>query len=175
MNRQEKEVLVQELKDNFNTMQASFIVKYSGLSVSDIQELRRTLKASGARLQVTKARLMKLAAQKMPSAQELIPYFKDQIGLVFASQEAAPVAKVLDQFAKKNQNLSIIAGSFESRFMDSDMVSFMASLPSREVLLSQLLGLLNLPLVRLVSDLNSLLTKLVVDLQQIADKKKKEG
>ncbi len=84
MNRQEKTELVTALKDQFSKSSGSVVVGYKGLTVNQLQKLRKGIRQNKGSFKVTKARLMKLAAQDIDNAQLLIPYFKDQIGLVFA-------------------------------------------------------------------------------------------
>ena len=175
MNRQEKETLVASLKQDFTDSQASFVVLCRGLSVPNVQGLRKDLRGKGSTLRVAKARLMKLAADGIDEVDGLAPYFKDQIGLVFASDETPAIAKVLCDFAKKNKSFSVVACSFESQVLDSDAVVRMASLPSREVLLAQVVGLLNMPITKLALDLKMIIKKLLVAIKEIENKKSEEG
>jgi large subunit ribosomal protein L10 len=149
MNRKEKSTVVSTLKDNFLHNQDSIIVGYKGLTVKQLQTLRRGIRKNGGSFKVTKARLMKLAAQDLPNAQPLLPYFKDQIGIIFADKQPAPVLKFLHDFAKENESLKVIAGSLESKLVDTSMLARLATLPSREVLLAQVCGTLKAPIAKL--------------------------
>lgn len=149
MNRQQKELVVQLLKENFTQSPASFVVGYKGLTVNEMQSLRKKLRAQGGNLKVTKARLMKIAASDIAGSDALKPYFKEQIGVVFATQEAPAVAKVLYDFAKDHSALQIIVGQFESQVLDAQTIGRIATLPSREQLLAQLCGTLMAPITRL--------------------------
>lgn len=148
MNRQEKSSVISLLKDQFSQSQGSIVVGYKGLSVSQLQSLRRGIRKNGGSFKVTKARLMRLAAQDVPSAQPLIPYFKEQIGVVFADGESE-VLKFLHTFAKDNEALKVVAGSLESKLVDKAMLFRLASLPSRDVMLSQVCGTLKAPISKL--------------------------
>ncbi len=156
MNRQEKELIIKDLKDSFSASPASFLVGYKGLTVAEVQTLRRKLREQGGVFKVTKARLMKRAAEGVAGAQELSPYFKEQIAVVFARKEITPIAKTLVDFAKENKGLSVVVGSAEHEFLDSSAIKFMASLPSREVLLAQLCGVLMAPVASLARVVNSI-------------------
>ena len=175
MNRQEKEVLVESLKKDFSDSQASFVVVYKGLSVPKMQVLRKDLRSKGSKLFVTKARLMKLAVDGVPGAQDLQPYFKDQIGLVFASDQPTSVAKDLCDFAGNNKSFSVLACSFESKVFDGEAVSYMASLPSREILLGQVASVLQMPISKFTILLNMLILRLLFVLKKIEEKKAKEA
>lgn len=160
MNRQEKSQLVTELKDQFSQSTGSILVGYKGLSVNQLQKLRKGVRQNGGQFKVTKARLMKLAAQDLQNAQPLIPYFKEQIGLVFMNSQDPAIIKFLHTFSKENEALKLVAGSMESKLVDASTLKQLALLPSREVLLSQLCGVLKAPI-----------SKLAFVLQQVSNKK----
>ena len=160
MNRQEKSQLVTALKDQFSQNSGSVLVSYKGLTVNQLQKLRRGVRQNGGNFKVTKARLMKLAAQDMENAQPLIPYFKDQVGLVFMEKQDPALIKFLYTFSKANEGLKLVAGSLESKLVDASTLVHLALLPSREVLLAQVCGIMKAPI-----------TKLAFVLQQISDKK----
>ena len=172
MNRQEKEALVQSLKQDITNSQASFVVVYRGLSVPQAQILRRELRTKGAKLKVAKARLMKLAIDDSnKGAEDLKTFLNGQIGLVFASEEVPPVAKILKTYSDSHKGFGVVGGYFESNVIDEKSVSYMASLPSKEVLLSQLFGMLNMPASQLAVVLAAPIRKLLFALKQIEDKK----
>ena len=79
------------------------MVGYKGLSVNQLAKLRRGVRQNGGNFKVTKARLMRLAAQDVETAAALIPYFKDQVGLVFLENQDPAVVKFLHKFSKENE------------------------------------------------------------------------
>lgn len=160
MNRQEKSQLVTELKGYFSQNSGSVVVGYKGLTVNQLQKLRRGIRQNGGSFKVTKARLMKLAAQDSDNAQLLIPYFKDQVGIVFLDNQDPAVIKFLYNFSKDNEALKMVAGSLESKLVDATTLKVLATLPSREVLLAQICGVIKAPVA-----------KLAFVLQQISNKK----
>lgn len=170
MNRQEKELLVSQLSDKLKNSSASFLVSVKGLTVTDLQSLRRDLYEKGS-LKVAKVRLMKLAVKGVPGAEEYNNHLKEQLAIVFAQEEPTSVAKILHNFSKDNEKLDLVGGCFESKFLEKDQVKFMATLPSREVLIAQLLGVMNSPIVKLASVLNNILVQPVLVLKQIGEKK----
>jgi large subunit ribosomal protein L10 len=175
MNRQEKEVVVQQLHDDFKKTNASFLVGIKGLTVSQTQTLRRELRTQGGQLRVAKVRLMKRAIDQAEDVSVLTPFLKEQIGVVFAMEEAPSVAKVLFDFAKANKSLELVAGCLESNLMDKAAIGRIATLPSREVLLAQLLGSMQAPISGLVRTLHMLPLKLVLVLKQIEEQKKQQS
>lgn len=160
MNRQEKEVVIQSLTNEFSQSNATFLVGFKGITVRDLQALRKSLRTEGGKLKVTKARLMRIAAEHVDgSVAELNPFFKNQIGVIFSKNEPSSIAKLLYNFAKKNQSLTLVAGIVENKLYDAQLISRIAQLPSREALLGQLCGTLKAPIVKLVMVLDAIAKK----------------
>lgn len=171
MNRQQKEHVVESLRKSFTQSNASFLVSYNGLSVAQLQSLRKNLRSHGGVMHVAKARLMRRAADGIHGAHDMSLLFKNQVALIFAGQEPIEVAKLLHSFSKECDKLSLVAGVFEEQLLNVDGVIRMASLPPREVLLSQLLGVLQAPTRKLVIVLNMQILRLLWTLNKIAEKK----
>ena len=170
MNRQEKVQVVDLVKQLFAESEATFLVGYKGLDVDSMQSLRRELRSSQAVLKVTKARLMKIAAQNVNGADQFSDNFKDQVGLVFAKSDISVVAKKLVDFSKDNNSLAIVSGFFESKLMTREQIIVLASLPSREVLLAMVAGTVQAPIAKFVFLLKLLMMRLVIVLQKASEK-----
>jgi large subunit ribosomal protein L10 len=160
MNRHEKESSIASLKEQFSKSQATFLVSYKGLTVMQLQKLRRAVRAEGGVVQVAKTTLMQRAVEGMGCADALAPYFKEQIALIFVGNEMPAVAKALKDFAKENEALGVVAGCADTTLMTSDMIMRIAALPSREVLLAQTCGTLKAPITKLACVLEALRQKL---------------
>lgn len=171
MNRNDKEVLVESLRSNFSNSQASFLVKYKGLTVNQMQDLRKGLRTNDASLKVAKARLMKRAVDDIEGASQLSPYLHDQIGAVFATKSAPDVAKFLSGYAKENEAFQLLVGVIESKLYDAQSIQRIASLPSREVLLAQLCGTLQAPMTKTVTVLHLMIARLLFVLKQVEEQK----
>lgn len=175
MNKQQKTALVGALRERLEKSRASFVVEYKGLTVRQMQALRRALQAKGgASIQIAKARLIKRAANGIEGVEGLAPYLNEQIGVVFASDEVSAIAKVLNDFAKDNQALVLKAGCVDSKILGAAQVKRIAELPSREVLLAQLCGVLNAPITQLARALEWNLVRLVHVLEQVEEQKKSQ-
>jgi len=172
MNRQQKEVLVDNLKNNFSDNQSLFLVNYQGLSVPQMQALRCGLREKGGSLKVAKVRLMKRAVDSVGGTEFLMPYLKGQLAVVYSDQEAPVIAKVLFDFAKKNEQLKLIAGCLDSDLLTQEGIARIAELPSKDVLYAQLCGAFMAPIVRLASLLDQQGTRLLVALKKIEEQKK---
>lgn len=159
MNRQQKAGLVQGLNEKFMSTEASFIVNCQGMTVGQIQELRLALEAKNSEMQVAKNRLVRIAIQGRSECQPLVDMLVGQNAIVFAKSDLTGTAKVLYDFAKKNEELKIVAGCYESRLLDKETVGVLARLPSREILLAQLFGTMKAPITAFAVVLNEIRKK----------------
>jgi large subunit ribosomal protein L10 len=171
MNRKEKQLVIDEVRNDFEQSQASFLIGVEGMTVHDLQGLRKGLYEKGARLKVAKNTLLKIATQDLQGLNELAPHFKDQIAIVFAKEETPEVAKIIFNISKANERLKIVAGALDKKVINKSEIEFLAALPSREVLLAQVCGTLKAPISGLVSVLNQLILRPLWVLKQISEKK----
>lgn len=171
MNKQEKAQVVDLLHEGFNHNQAAFLVNFKGLSVKQMQSLRKSLRQEGGSLKIAKARLMRRAIDGIEGIEGLKDFLKDQVGLIFVEHNSAAVAKALHEFAKQNEALKVVAGFLDRHVLDRNSVVRIAQLPPRPELLAQLCGTLNAPISNFVGILNALVVRPLIVLKQIAEKK----
>jgi large subunit ribosomal protein L10 len=138
MAKPDKVQAVAEIADRFRTSSAAVITEYSGLTVSQISTLRRTLGA-GATYRVAKNTLVKRAAADA-GVQGLDSLFVGPTAIAFVDGEPVDAAKVLRDFAKDNKALVIKGGYMDGRPLTVDEVTKIADLDSREVVLAKLAG-----------------------------------
>lgn len=169
MNRQDKQLIINNIKDEFGQYSSSFIVEVQGLTVAYIQNLKKDLKVKGAKLKVAKNTLIKKAVKDL-DLDYLEKYLKKQVAIVFAKEDVAQIAKILSNASKKNNNLTLIAGSLENRLIDKNQIEFLASLPSENVLRAQVIGTIQAPIKSLVVVLNQTILKLLFAIKEIAKK-----
>ena len=170
MNRQQKQEVIESLKNDFKHAHASFVVGMQGMTVQAVQQLRRELSVKQGSMRVAKNTLLIRATSDEPGLSELGPYFKDQIAIVFAHDEASMVAKVLATMAKQQEQLQLKVGTLDAQVITVEQIEFLASLPAKEVLLAQLCGALNAPIVNLVRLFNQLIIRLLWVLKEIEKK-----
>ncbi|MGH6852230.1 MAG: 50S ribosomal protein L10 [Methylocella sp.] len=147
MDRAAKKQCVASLSDVFKTTSVVVVAHYSGLSVVQMQALRKQMRAAGATVRVAKNRLVKIALQGTEAASisglmrgpALIAYSDDPV--------AAPKAAVA--FAKNHDKLVILGGAMGAAALDVDAVRSLATLPSLDELRAKLVGLLQAPAARL--------------------------
>jgi large subunit ribosomal protein L10 len=170
MNRQQKDAIITDLRRMMTEAQATFIVNYKGMPVATLQGLRKNLRNEGSSLKVTKATLMRLAAKDIAGAEAFSENFKEQIGLVFVQKDVSGTAKQLVSFSKENETLKLIAGFYEAKLLTKQELDFLATLPSKEVLVAQLLGTMQAPISGLVRVLHLLIARLCYALKEIEAK-----
>ena len=154
MNKTEKTQLVNELSTKIKGAKALYYTDFTGLNVKRMTELRRRLRRAGVEYVVIKNTLALRAVNESGLVGERL---KGPTGIVVAA-DAVAGAKVLTDFAKENdQKPAVKGGMFDGRALDAKQITALASMPSREQLLSQLAGGLQAPLAAFVGSLNGLL------------------
>ena len=146
LNRSEKEAVISDVTGLAAKAQTLVIAEYRGITVADMTKLRSTARSNGVTLSVLKNTLARRAVAG--SAFEVV---SDQMtGPLIYSFSVDPVAaaKVVAEFAKTHDKLVIRAGAFGGKALDANGVKQLASIPSKEVLLAQLLGLMQSPISR---------------------------
>lgn len=160
MNRQEKEIEVTKLAEKFTTAKAIIFAGFQGLKVSEMGELRTSLRKEKATLKVIKNRLAKRVLGEQ--GKESLGEFIDGPTAITASElDPVSTAKVLVEFAKTHERLILRGGYVEGKPMTLKAIEFLAKLPSREVLLAKALGSLQAPASNFVGVLAALPRKLV--------------
>jgi len=165
-----KETAEKAMQDNLKKANAFFILRYSNLSGPDLTSLRQSLRDSQATLFVLKNSVARRAF-KNAGLESIVKLIEGPCGLVTVREEPVSVSKVLYNFHKQHEGLKLEGGFFGDRLLDKKDIEALAKLPSREVLLQQLVGLLYSMLSGLVYTLKGNLNKLVYSLEEIKNKK----
>lgn len=142
MRLDEKKQIVDELRDKFSRSKVVIVTDYKGLDVARITDLRRQLQEAGVEYRVVKNTLLVRASEETEAA-AIQDVFKGPSAVAFAYDDPVPPAKVLTQFAKDNEKLEIKGGVMSGKVLSIDDVKALSKLPSREVLLAQLLMTMN--------------------------------
>lgn len=162
---------VEELKEQINKAKSVVLVDYRGLTVVEDTELRNKLKKANIEYKVIKNTLI-LFAVKDGELKELVPYLNGPTALAFSYDDEVVSSKILCEYSKKNQKLEIKAGIVDGKVLDLSEIKTLATIPSKEVLISKMLGSMNSPMIGLVNVLNGNIRGLVVALNAIAQKQK---
>ncbi len=143
MDRARKEQVVSELKEVFENSGVIVAAKYAGITVAEMSDLRNKMRENRANVRVAKNRLARIAIEKSPP-EGMKHLLVDQIVLMY-SEDPVTAAKISVEFAKTNNNLEIVGGAMGDKILDSNGVTEVSKLPSREEVLSSISALLVAP------------------------------
>ena len=164
----EKASIVADLNTKLNASPFLFVTDYAGLKVDQFSDLRTRLHNVGARCHVVKNTFLRLAVKEagLPELGEL----SGQTAVVLGDKDVAAAAKVLKTFAAEFKKPTVKTGIVDRLVVSPDQIQAIADLPSREVLLATLLGVLNAPASKLVRVLNEPASSLARLLKAKAEK-----
>jgi len=153
VDRSGKQKLVSEIKETIGDAQLVVITQQSGLTVAEVSDLRRKMRAAGAGYKVAKNRLAQIAL-KGTKYEGLEKLLKGPTAIAYSSDPIA-AAKVAVTFAKGNEKLKIVGGSMGTDVMGPDAVKALAMLPSLDELRARLVGMLQTPATRVATILQA--------------------
>ena len=165
-----KQAIVEKLAKTLTESASGVLVDYRGINVADDTALRADLRAAGVEYSVVKNTLTLRAAEKagLTGLEEAL---NGPTAMAVHPTDAVLCAKKIADYAKKHPNFVIKAGFVDGKALTPDEVKQLASLPSREVLLAQVLGTMLAPVSGLATVLNATIQGLAIALNQIAEKK----
>ncbi len=168
--RQDKERLVDRLRERFGESDVAVFTRFSGLSVMEMNQLRNELKRASVDYRVVKNTLLKRAMEAggMAHLRDLV---EGPLAVATTRGDIVALARTLTGFMKDHPKLEIHAGLLRGRVLDAKTVERAATLPSREELIGKLLYLLNSPVIRLMNALKDIPGSLVRTLSAIQDQK----
>jgi len=167
--RPEKESIFEEITARVNESSFVLVAEYRGLKVEQFSDLRRRLRKSGARMQVVKNRVLRLITNAK-GWQGIEPSLKGQSAIV-TGKDVVQAAKAIKEFNSANGLPVMKAGVMGNMILTTAQINDLADLPSREVLLGQVVGTVAAPLTRLVGVLKQKVSTIVYVLKAVEDKK----
>ncbi len=168
LNIEQKKAVVAEVSAQVAKAQAIVVAEYRGLEVGNMTELRREARKSGVYLRVLKNTLARRAVSGTPFEK-----LSEQLTgpLIYGiSPDPVATAKLLDQFAKANDKLVIRGGAMPNAVISAKEVKALASMPSRDELIAQLMGTMQAPVAQFVRTLNEVPARFVRTLAAVRDK-----
>ncbi|HEX7259946.1 MAG TPA: 50S ribosomal protein L10 [Candidatus Saccharimonadia bacterium] len=171
--RQEKEQAVSQLQNELAELKLVVLTDYRGLSVSEISELRDKLRSEGMSYRVTKNTLLRIAAKNTPALKGVDPStFTGPMALAISTNDEVAPARVIFQYAKEHQALEIVgAVTGDGELLSVAQVKALATLPTREQLLGQLVGTIAAPLSSFVGVMGANVRGIVTVLNAIKESK----
>jgi large subunit ribosomal protein L10 len=168
--RQQKEVTLSSLSDSLKSAKAAVFANFQGLTVAQADELRGLCRNEGVKVLVAKKTLLKRAFEANGLEADPKVFQGGVVSLFGTTDEVAP-ARIVNDFAKKNNIVTIFGGTLEGKFIDTNFVMSLATLPSKQQLLGQLVGTINAPVTGFVNVLAGNLRGLVSVLNNIKEAK----
>ena len=143
MDRAQKEKLVEELGQIFESSGVVVVSHYEGITVAEMQDLRARMRDAGGSVRVAKNRLAKIALEGQPCA-SIADYLKGMTVLAY-SEDPVAAAKVVHDYSKDNEKLVILGGAMGENALDVAGVKAVAAMPSREELIASIVGCIGAP------------------------------
>ena len=145
---------------NFENSEAVLVTHYQGLTVKQLDELRKQMRAQGIQFKITKNRITKLALEKT-KCKDLANLFTGPTAVAL-SKDAISTAKILTNFSKENNNLKILGGIMGKEILDVAAVANVATLPTLDEARAKIIGILRSPAQKIVSILLAPASKIAI-------------
>ena len=168
--REQKQQEIDSLKDSFDKAQSVILADYCGLTVGQMQDVRTKLRAASVELRVAKNTLAKRAIKDTDS-EPLSEVFTGPTAIAFSYEDPVAGAKVLSELVASYESLELKGGVLGNKLLNIADITALSKLPSKEILLSQLLSVMNGPMTGFVRVLSGNQRSLVQVLSAIKDTK----
>ena len=160
MNKEQKKNYITEMTANFENSEAVLVTHYQGLTVKQLDELRKQMREQGIQFKITKNRITKLALEKT-KCKELANLFTGPTAVAL-SKDVISTAKILTKFSKENKNLKILGGIMGKEILDVAAVANVATLPTLDEARAKIIGILRSPAQKIVSILLAPASKIAI-------------
>lgn len=165
-----RKTLITNIKEKVKNSNTTFVLSYSKISSARLGMLRKNLKKVGAQVHVSKNRIAQLALKELKQ-DKIAGDINGQTAFVWSDADPVTVSKTLVTFTKEFTTANIQGGLLAGTYLATDDVKRLAELPSREVLLSKVLGVMLAPAQRLLGAMNAKSRDLLSILKQLSEKK----
>ena len=160
MNKEQKKNYITEMTANFENSEAVLVTHYQGLTVKQLDELRKQMRKQGIQFKITKNRITKLALEKT-KCKDLANLFTGPTAVAL-SKDAISTAKILTKFSKENNNLKILGGIMGKEILDVAAVANVATLPTLDEARAKIIGILSAPAKKIASILLAPASKIAI-------------
>jgi len=168
--REAKEQMKQEVAQALKEAELIVVTDYRGLNVDTINSLRGKLREENCSFRVTKNTMNRLACREV-GYEELEQFFEGPTALAYANDDPVAAAKIFNDFTKENENLVIKGGILSGQLVDPDRIKELGEIPSREVLLSKVVGGFQAPISGFAGVLQGTLRQLVYTVDAVRQQK----
>ena len=160
MNKEKKQSYIKEMTAQFEKSEAVLVTHYQGLSVKQLDNLRKQMRKHGIQFKITKNRITKIALEKS-RCKDLSNLFTGPTAVAL-SEDAIASAKILTKFSKENENLKILGGIMGKEILDVAAVANIATLPTLYEARAKIIGILRSPAQKIVSILLAPASKIAI-------------
>ena len=160
MNKEQKKNYITEMTVNFENSEAVLVTHYQGLTVKQLDELRKQMRKHGIQFKITKNRITKLALEKT-KCKDLANLFTGPTAVAL-SKDAISTAKILTKFSKENNNLKILGGIMGKEILDVVAVANVATLPTLDEARAKIVGILRSSAQKIASILLAPASKIAI-------------
>ena len=170
MSKAVKEMMTQELASNFEEMESCLVVSYHGLSVEDTDSVRRELYYKGLKMQMVKNSIAERALERVGKA-DVVPLLDGPSAFLTGGDGPVEAAKAFADLRKTHAVLVMRGGLLEGQVLSADQAEALAKIPSRDVLMAQILAGIQAPLSGLAGALSGVQQKLTMLVKAVAESK----
>jgi large subunit ribosomal protein L10 len=158
LTKEQKTKQIEDIKKNVSNQKSIIFIDFNKVPSKEIFSLRKTLKETGCNLKIAKKTLVRIALGQSNISfwNKIKSSIPGQLALVFGFEDEIAPARISNQFAQKQENLKILGGIFENRFIAKERVLELASIPPRNELLGRLVGSLSSPMASFVRVLDKI-------------------
>ena len=160
MNKDQKKQYIEEMTAQFDKSEAVIVTHYQGLSVSQLDDLRKKMREHGVKFKITKNKITKLALEKT-KCKDISNLFTGPTAVAM-SEDAIISAKILTNFSKENENLKILGGIMGNDILDVAGVQNVATLPTLDEARAKIVGILRSPAQKIASILLAPASKIAI-------------
>ena len=160
MNKEQKKNYIEEMTSKFENSKAVMVTHYQGLTMTQLDELRKQMRERGIQFKITKNKITKLALEKT-KCKDLSNLFTGPTAVAFG-EDAIMSARILSKFAKDNENLKLIGGMMENEILDQAGVMNVANLPTLDEARAKIVGILRSPAQKITSILLAPASKIAI-------------
>ena len=160
--RKEKQLLLDEIKAQADNSSGFILTSYSNLKANAVHDLRSKLGVAGGYLEVVRKRVFMKILQGGPLAEFSLKDLSGHIGVIFIKDDPVELTKAIFRYGReKEDSLTVLGGCFENRLLRVSDVQRLSTLPSKDVMRSQLIGTLIAPQQQVLATMESLLTSVI--------------
>ncbi len=170
MDKKTKKESVSQIKELIEKSQGIYLVDYSGVNVEDITLLRKDFLKEDVTYKVFKNTLFKRAIDEIGGYEEFKPLLVGMTGIAFTGENYIAPAKIIEKYFKKNKKFSLKGSYIDSQFYGADKLSVLASMPTKEEVISSIMGSINAPASGIVGAINAVMRDVVGVIDAISKK-----